>query len=326
VSRLSAPPPSAVVAAHDSGDRILAAPGSLGVLDRAVDRILALAGSPVPAADDDWSGFPGTLLLVAADHPVTVYGVSAYLPSVTRQVAEAAVAGESVGAVAARTAGLGLVVVDAGIEGPPIAGAHLARPQDPRGDLVNSDALSPADLDRLVTAGSALAAELVGAGRTGYPARALALGEIGVGNTTVAAALASALLQLPVDRLVGLGAASDSAMLDAKRRIVAAAVARASTTAGSRDPLSLLAALGGGEIAFLCGAVLGAASAGATVVLDGMATSVAALVALEVDPAVGARLVAGQRSRELGHPAVLEALGLEPLLDLRLRAGEGAGP
>ena len=91
------------------------------------------------------------------------------------------------------------------------------------------------------------------------------------------------------------------------------------------DPLALLAALGGGEFAVLAGAVLGVADRGGVVVLDGMATSVAALVAVELEPAVAAHLIAGQRSREVGHQAVLAALGLEPILDLRLRAGEGAG-
>jgi nicotinate-nucleotide--dimethylbenzimidazole phosphoribosyltransferase len=330
-SRLMPPSQSAVVVARDSGDRILAAPGSLGVLDRAVDRMLAVAAAAT-ATDPrraDTGALAGVLLLAAADHPVTVHGVSAYSPAVTRQVAEAALAGESVGAVAARTAGLDLVVVDAGIDGQPLDGAHRSRPNGPKGDLVNADGLSIVDCDRMLAAGSELAIELVRQTRGSSSSRptAFALGEAGVGNTSVAAALASALLGLEPERLVGLGAGSDSAMVNAKRRVVAAAVARVAARApGTRpSPQRLLAALGGGEFAVLTGAVLGASAAGAVVVLDGMATSVAALVALEMEPGVGAHLIAGQRSRELGHPAVLAALGLEPLLDLRLRAGEGVG-
>ena len=95
--------------------------------------------------------------------------------------------------------------------------------------------------------------------------------------------------------------------------------------ARAADPLAALTALGGGEFAVLTGVVLGAAAGRAVVVLDGMATSVAALVAVELEPAVAAHLIGGQRSREAGHPTVLAALGLEPILDLRLRAGEGAG-
>jgi nicotinate-nucleotide--dimethylbenzimidazole phosphoribosyltransferase len=92
-----------------------------------------------------------------------------------------------------------------------------------------------------------------------------------------------------------------------------------------QDPLRALAAVGGPEVAYLTGVVLGAASTGAVVVLDGLLTSLAGLCAVLLEPAVDQHLVAGQRSRERGHPAVLARLGLEPLLDLRLRAGEGAG-
>jgi nicotinate-nucleotide--dimethylbenzimidazole phosphoribosyltransferase len=207
------------------------------------------------------------------------------------------------------------VVIDAGVEGPPIRGARWARPLDARGDLVSTDGLSASDTDRLVAQGRQFGSELA-AGK-----HIVAIGEVGVGNTTVAAALGCGLLGLEPDALVGLGAGSDFAIVAAKRRAVAAAVARYQQS----DPLAALACLGGGEIAVLAGVVLGVAGAGGVVVLDGMATGVAALLAAELEPAVAAHLVAGQRSREAGHAAVLAALGLEPVLDLRLRAGEGAG-
>jgi nicotinate-nucleotide--dimethylbenzimidazole phosphoribosyltransferase len=206
-----------------------------------------------------------------------------------------------------------VMVVDAGVDGPPVEGARWARPADRRGDLVGTDGLSAADADRLVSAGAGLVP----------PGALFALGEIGVGNTTVAAALAGGLLGVDPVGLVGLGAGADSGIVAAKRRAVTAAVARL----GGRgpDPMSVLAALGGGEFAVLVGVVLGAARTGGVVVLDGLATGVAALMAVEMEPAVAAHLVAGQRSREAGHQIVLAALGLEPILDLRLRAGEGAG-
>jgi nicotinate-nucleotide--dimethylbenzimidazole phosphoribosyltransferase len=246
---------------------------------------------------------------------VTAHGVSAYRTEVTRHVAEAALSGTSVGAVAAGAAGLDLVIVDAGVAGPPLAGARMARPVDARGDLVHSDGLTAADTERLVAAGAALP---LGAGL-------VAVGEVGVGNTTVAAALAAGLLGRQPGSLIGLGAGSDSAMVEAKRRVVSAALARLDARGAGADPLAKLAALGGGELAVLAGAVLGITGRGGVVVLDGLATSVAALVAVELEPAVAAHLIAGQRSREVGHQVVLAALGLEPVLDLRLRAGEGAG-
>jgi nicotinate-nucleotide--dimethylbenzimidazole phosphoribosyltransferase len=304
-TRLVPPSQADVVSARDAADRILTAPGSLGALDRVIDRVLALGGQPGR----------GVLVLAAADHAVTRHGVSAYPPNVTRHVAEAAVAGASVGAVAGRAASLDVVVVDAGVAGSPVSRARLARPLDRKGDLVESDALSAADAQRLLVAGRQLGSELAHGGLM------VVLGEVGVGNTTVAAALAAGLLGVDPAPLVGLGAGSDSSIVAAKRRVVAAALRR---YRGS-DPMAALACLGGGEIAVLAGVVLGAASGGGVVVLDGMATGVAALLAMELEPAVAAHLVAGQRSREAGHPVVLGALGLEPILDLRLRAGEGAG-
>lgn len=307
-SRLAPPPPAAVVAAHDTGDRILTPPGSLGVLDRAVDRLLAAQ----PDADE----MRGVLVVAAADHPVTQLGVSAFPVHVTRDVALATIADVSVGAVAARQAGLDVILVDAGVEGAALEGARMARPNDAKGDLAHTDAMSPSDAKLLVDAGVSLGAEL---GDAGYAA--VALGEVGVGNTTVAAVLAAALLQADPDQLMGLGSGADTEIVARKRDVARAALARVATT----EPMGLLAALGGGEVAVLTGVVLGAASKGLLVILDGMATSVAALSAVQLEPAVAAHLVAGQRSREQGHAAVLQALGLEPLLDLRLRAGEGAG-
>jgi nicotinate-nucleotide--dimethylbenzimidazole phosphoribosyltransferase len=176
------------------------------------------------------------------------------------------------------------------------------------------------DADRLLDGGRALGRALAGAGL-------VALGEVGVGNTTVAAALAAGLTGEDPAVLTGLGSGADSAVLDRKRAVVAAAVTRAREAVPglARSPRAALAELGGPELAVLAGVVLGAAEERAAVVLDGFATSVAALVAVLLEPGAQASLVAGQRSRERGHELVLQQLGCEPLLDLRMRAGEGAG-
>lgn len=291
-SQLRAPAPEQVVAARDVADQLLATPGALGVLDRAVDR-LAAACAALPLR--------GALLLAAGRHPVTRHRISAYDSSVTEEVLSASRAGRSLAATAARSAGLELVVVDGGSS---------------TGDLVGSGALSRQAVDALVERGR------VAAGQAG--GGVLALGEVGVGNTTVAAALTAAVLDLEPAAVVGLGSGADTAMLDRKRDVVRRAVARA-RGCDVTDPLEVLAALGGPEFAVLVGAVLGATERRAVVVLDGLATSISALLAVRMRPAASAYLVAGQRSRELGHPAVLAELGLEPLLDLRLRAGEGVG-
>ena len=315
VSHLRGPDEHRLVAATDDADDLLAPPDSLGVLDRALNRVVALGDRPIDG---------GTLVLASADHPVADLGVSPYAVSVTREVTEAAVAGTSMGAVAARTAGLDLLVVDAGVRGEdPVAGAIDARPRDPRGDLASADALTAADVDALLATGRDL-------GRRSAERGLVVLGEIGVGNTTVAAAVACALTGLDAVDAVGLGAGADAAILERKRAIVEAALARSApslTTAGSPADRAkaILAALGGPDLALLTGVVLGAVEGGAPVILDGLAGSLPGLLATRIEPAVQAHLIAGQRSRERAHAAVLRALGLEPLLTLRLRAGEGVG-
>ena len=293
---ISTPTPAAVVAAHDDSDRLLTPPGSLGVLDRAVERVISLGRGDIAG---------GTLILAAADHPVASLGVSAFPQSVTSQVLAAARAGVALGVTAATESGLAARVVDAGV-GP-----------SSRGDLVHADALSIRETRRLLDQGTALGAELA-------PDGLVALGEVGIGNTTVASCLAVALTGMSVEDAVGLGAGADSAILDRKRSVVERAIRRWHEAGAPRDD-RLMAMLGGPEFALLAGVVIGAAANHAPVVLDGLATSVAALFAVGQEPGVAAHLIAGQRSRERAHQRVLADLGCEPLLDLRIRAGEGAG-
>jgi nicotinate-nucleotide--dimethylbenzimidazole phosphoribosyltransferase len=293
-SHLRAPDQDRVVAARDVADDLLTPPGSLGVLDRVVDRLMALGIGEMS----------GRLVLAAGRHRVVDLGVSAFDGSVTDEVVAAARAGEAVGAVAATAAGLTVEVVDAGSS---------------EGNMRDADALSPSRVHALVAEGRRLGSSGDG--------KVVALGEVGVANTTPAAALTAALLGVGPEEVVGLGASSDWATVERKRAVVTGALDRARRLYGERlvHPWIALAAVGGPEFAVLAGAVLGAAEAGRAVVLDGLATSVSALAAVMVEPAASAHLVAGQRSREVAHPMVLARLGLEPLLDLRLRAGEGAG-
>lgn len=296
ISKLGAPDPADVVGARDEADPLLTPPGSLGILDRSADRLVALGHARLTG---------GTLVLVAGRHRVTELGVSAFDPAVTDEVLAAARAGAAVGAVAAAAAGLDLVVVDAGTAS---------------GNLRDDDPLTSERVLDLVEEGRQIGWSAGGDGL-------VALGEVGMGNTTVAAALAAHLLDLPPAEAAGRGAGADTSMVDRKRAVIAAALHRVAPAPGDPrlEPLVAMARLGGPELALLTGVVLGAVNAGAVVVLDGLATSVAALVAARVEPAVSAHLVGGQRSREPAHAAVLAALGLEPLLDLRIRAGEGVG-
>lgn len=293
-SRVRGPSNVAVVAARDHADRLLTAPRSLGVLGSAVDRVIACCGAGVDTA---------TLVLAAGDHPVADLGITPYRRSVTSEVLAAARAGESIGVAAASTARIAWKIVDGGSS---------------TGDLVSADALSHRRAAQLVDDGVAIGERL---GASGL----VALGEVGVGNTTIAAALVAALLGVAADDVVGLGSGANSSMLDQKRAVVDAALERCRRDGRLDEPIDLLRALGGPEFALLCGVTVGAARSGGVVVLDGLATTVAAAIACRIDPAVSAHLIAGQRSNELAHPRLLEHLGLEPLLDLRLRTGEGVG-
>jgi nicotinate-nucleotide--dimethylbenzimidazole phosphoribosyltransferase len=310
---------TARVRARDSEDRLLAAPGSLGLLG---DTLLR-AGS-VSAPEAAQAALAGTLLIAAADHPVAALGVSAFPASTTRLVARALAAGQGQGAAMARAAGLSLCLADCGMAGEQIEGWRDLRPGGARGDLASTDALEKDAVAALLAAGEAAGRELATAGP-------VALGEVGIGNTTVASALAAALLGGSAGQLTGRGAGSDTAIVARKQHVVERALARMGDrlpAAGqlSRDAIEdLLAGIGGPEQAFLAGACLGAAAAGGLVVLDGLLTSTSAMLAVRHRPEVQDHLIAGHLSAEPAHQLVLDALGLEPLLDLRLRAGEGVG-
>ena len=295
-----------VVAAHDDADQLLTPPGSLGLLDQTLDRVEAAGGTEITG---------GTLVLVGADHPVAHLDVTAFEASVTHDVMAASVAGTGLGVSTATAAGLSHLVVDAGVA-QPVQGARSVRIRGERGDLRHADAMTPVQVEALLRDGQALGAE---ASHDGL----VCLGEVGVGNTTIATALACAMTGLGPDEAVGLGAGSDTAMVERKAEIIKAALTRTHTD--PNDPERLLAALGGPEFAVLAGVCLGAAEAGSPLILDGLATSVAALIATKFSPGLHGWLVASQASREQVHHIVLAELGLEALMELRMRAGEGVG-
>jgi nicotinate-nucleotide--dimethylbenzimidazole phosphoribosyltransferase len=167
--------------------------------------------------------------------------------------------------------------------------------------------------------GAEVAADLVAGG-----AKCLVTGEMGIGNTTPAAALIAALTGRPPAEVTGRGTGIDDATLARKVAVVEAALAR-HAVAVAAGPLPTLAALGGLEIAALAGFIVGAAAARVPVVIDGVIADAALLVAVRLAPGVLPFCIAGHRSSEPGATAVLAHLGLEPLLDLGLRLGEGSG-
>lgn len=327
VTSVSSPGQADVVHARDLADNLLTPPGSLGQIDQVLDRVNAIS----PTATTT-----GCLVLVGADHGVTDHHISAFEPHVTRDVMKASVQGAGLGTALARANGFDSVVIDAGVR-EVIEGAVSLLPDDDRGDLLNTDALSLADVHKLIEGGKEI-------GRT-LSAQMVCLGEVGVGNTTVASALAALLLGIEAKACIGLGAGADTAMTERKLKVVEAVCARAAAKTDGADAAyqlgypakasahpyghlsayEMLAIAGGPEFCVLTGVILGAAAAGKAIVLDGLATTIPAIIAQRIDPGVQSHLVASHRSREAVHGLALAELGLEPVGDWRLRAGEGAG-
>jgi len=287
--------------------------GSLGTLEQLAVRIAVVSGDAQPRPLDP------AVVVAAGDHGVAAEGVSAYPREVTGQMLANFRAGGAAVAVLCRQAGARLVVVDAGVLEPPrvpgILDLSLGRGT---ANAAVGPAMSRAIAVDGVVRGAELGRRLVEEG-----AGVVALGEMGIGNTTAAAALTAALLGCDPAAACGRGTGLDEAGVARKVEIVHRMLAVNHTAPD--DPVGALAAVGGFEVAVLTGVALGAAAGRAVVLLDGFISTVAALVGACVAPPLVGYLVAAHRSPEPGHRLVLDALGLEPLLDLRLRLGEGSG-
>lgn len=305
------PDRAAAIAARDRSDRLVKPAGSLGALESLVERWASIAGEPPPAS------LRAGVLVCAADHGHVRHRTSLFDSQVSAQVAAAAARGETAIGVLARRGEHDLLVADVGLLGPTPAGVRDAKVAAGSADMAEGPALSADQLDGALRAGAELAGELADRG-----ADCLVLGEIGIGNTATTAALVSALTGASATQTVGRGTGLDTAGVERKRAVVDAALARHGAPLEGREALL---AVGGLELAALAGAAREATRRRLPVVLDGYATAAAALAAVCLDGAVGEVLVASHRSAEPGHQLVLCELGLEPLLDLRLRLGEASG-
>jgi nicotinate-nucleotide--dimethylbenzimidazole phosphoribosyltransferase len=214
--------------------------------------------------------------------------------------------------------GAELHVFDLGVVGPPVAGVRDLRAGAGTGDLTEGPAMTREQAEQCLAAGATVAAELADEG-----VGIVALGEMGIGNTTSASALVAAFLGAEPEAVCGPGTGLDAAGLE--RKVAAVRRALVANGTGGSDPVDTLGAVGGFEIAFLAGVALGAADRRLVTLLDGFISGTAALAAERIRPGTSALMVAAHRSPEPGHALVLEALGLDPLLDLGLRLGEGSG-
>jgi nicotinate-nucleotide--dimethylbenzimidazole phosphoribosyltransferase len=311
------PQPSAMHrAAAEARQNALTKPlGSLGVLETLAVRLAALQGTERPRATT------APIVLFAGDHGITAQGVSAYPADVTVQMLRNFAGGGAAVAVLARELGVSLTVVDAGtLAAADISGVITDKPRRGTRDFSRESAMTREELAFAVAAGRRAVQRATGDG-----ADLVVLGEMGIGNTSAAAAIAAALLGARALDMVGAGTGLDAAGMSRKAHVIEAALSTHRLDAGNPSAVEVLRCVGGLEIAALVGGMIAAAQARLPVLVDGFIVSTAALAAVRINPSCAPWLIYSHRSLERGHRLVLDALGAEPILDLKLRLGEGSG-
>lgn len=287
-------------------------PGSLG-------RIEALALQMALSQNTTKPNPKATLLLCAGDHGLTAEGVSAWPSEVTAQMVLNFLSGGAAANVFARANGADIRIIDAGVASPLPDAPELIRANIRAGtrNALQEDALTADEVSAALSFGAAQAQAAVADG-----AGVIALGEMGIGNTSSAGLLAHAIAGLDLAAIVGPGAGLDQPGVARKLEVMKSCAARRPGPLSAPDAL---AAFGGLEIAVMAGAVVGAASANAVVLVDGYIATAAAMAAIAARPEAAAYVVYAHNSNEGGHAHMLKWLQAEPLLDLGLRLGEGSG-
>ncbi len=310
-----APSADARRAAIERLDGLATPPGALGRLGELGVWVAACQGEVPPRPVEHVR-----CVVFAGDHGVARHGVSAFPPGITGLMVRTFAAGRAGVSAIAAAHGVRVRVLDIGVDDdladlPAEVVAHKVRRGS--GAIHLEDALTDDEVRRALAVGDAVAAEEIAAG-----ADLLVGGDMGIGNTTPTAALIGAALGLPATEVTGTGTGVDDATLLHKQAVVQQALDR---VRGRHDPVDVLAALGSADLAAQVGFLLGAARRGVPVLLDGVISVACALTAERIEPGAVAWFAAGHRSTEPAQALALAKLGLEPLLDLGMRLGEGSG-
>lgn len=288
--------------------------GSLGVLEDSLLQLAAMQGTVKPRLEQVW------ISIFAADHGITVEGVSAYPSSVTRQMLSNFVQGGAAISVLAKQLNAHLEVIDCGIlqSEPALAGVlHQAVAQG-TANFAKQPAMTAEQLVAAMEIGRQAAFRAKEQG-----AQLFIAGEMGIGNTTTASALACVLLDKTPQNLVDKGTGLNQQGIMHKAQVIQAAITLHQLS--KTQPLLLLQTLGGFEVAAITGAYIAAAQSGVSVLVDGFICSVAALCAQALNPQVVDWMLFAHQSAEVGHQYVLKALQAKPLLSLNLCLGEASG-
>jgi nicotinate-nucleotide--dimethylbenzimidazole phosphoribosyltransferase len=314
IARIGPPDEAAARAAQAREDSLTKPPGSLGRLEEIAIRLAGITGSPIPQIQDK------VVIVMAADHGVVHEGVSAYPQAVTAQMVMNFLAGGAAINVLARQASARLQVVDMGVSADLPENTSLSVRKIGRGtqNLAHGPAMSRAEAAASVVCGIEIAEEEIGRG-----ADLLATGDMGIGNSTSAAAIACALMGRPPEELSGRGTGIDDASFARKVGAIRAGIRV--NHPDPKDGLDVLSKLGGFEIGGLAGVILASAAAQLPIVVDGYISTAAAMIATSLAPGVREGLFAAHASAEHGHEAMLDWLGAQPLLRLNMRLGEGTG-
>ena len=306
----------AAKAARERHARLLKPPGSLGRLEELGSRLAGMAGSCPPPVPEE-----AAVVICAGDHGVHAQGVTPWPQGVTAAMVGSFCRGDAAINAVSRTVGARVSVLDVGVASdleshPALRGAKVRAGTD---DLSLGPAMGREEAARAMLGGAGVAGELVESAGVDL----LVTGDMGIANTTPAACLISACTGRPAREVTGRGTGIDDATLELKVRVVEEALEL--HTPDPADPVGALAALGGFEHAALAGLILAGAAYGVPVVLDGVVSNAAALVAAALSPTSMDYAIAGHLSSEPGAKAALDHLSLNPLLDLDMRLGEGTG-
>ncbi|MCL4370754.1 MAG: nicotinate-nucleotide--dimethylbenzimidazole phosphoribosyltransferase [Chloroflexi bacterium] len=304
----------AMKAARERQDQLTKPTGSLGRLEVLAVQLAGITGEVRPRLPRK------AVIVMAGDHGVTAEGVSAYPAEVTPQMVLNFVHGGAAINVLSRRAGARVVVVDVGVasELPPSDGLLLRKVAPGTRNMAVGPAMTRKEAIQAIEAGIEV---VEGEAKKGLDL--VATGDMGIGNTTASSAVVAVLTGRPVGEVVGRGTGIDEAGLARKVQVIEKAIDV--NRPNRSDALDVLARVGGLEIAGLVGVIIGGAALGVPVVIDGFISGAAALVAASLCPEVKPYLVPSHRSVEVGHRAIFEALGLQPLFDLEMRLGEGTG-
>ncbi|MHB9095423.1 MAG: nicotinate-nucleotide--dimethylbenzimidazole phosphoribosyltransferase [Eubacteriales bacterium] len=298
--------------------RKLAIPqGSLGELLNLAEQLAAIKQSLKPSVRNK------TVVTMAGDHGVVAEGVSAFPQEVTPQMVANFVAGGAAINVLAEVAGAGVVVVDMGVAadlGGLVKEGKIISYKVDYGtrNMAVGPAMTRTQAVQALEAGIEIAGKLVSEG-----AELLATGDMGIGNTTPSSAILAVFSGLPVHEVTGKGTGISDEALQNKVRVIQKALDINKPDA--KDPVDVLAKVGGFEIGGIAGLILGAAYHKIPVVVDGFISSAGALLAKALAPNTVNYMIAAHQSMEYGHRFMLKELGLKPLLNLNLRLGEGTG-